>query len=335
MVKIRTNTGQTPASPAQDHSLVNLIERGNLLPIISGDTLEDVVIEGHNALVTRYAQEIGYPLQDRGELHKMAKYQSLTKNWKDNKLKEEYLDIVATHLLEIAKTAGTPQAAIDDAEAQAEHLKVSDFARLLGFPHLGTGSANPLEILANLPLPIFVTTTPYTFIEEALRHAGKTPETEFCRWHSGLDSIASIFASGNYSPTDKKPLVYHLFGLDHYADSLILTEDDYLDFLMAVSQGRGKDTDPIHPVVKGALHSKALLLMGFSLSSWAFRVMYRGLIKPMPDAGLYERYCCLQLVPNDHEKQYYESYLRQEAHFDQVYWKDIADFCREDLPVGL
>jgi hypothetical protein len=111
----------------------------------------------------------------------------------------------------------------------------------------------------------------------------------------------------------------------------VLTEDDYLDFLMAVAQGRGKDLDPIHSEVKSALQSKALLLMGFSLSSWSFRVMYRGLIKPMPGASLYQRYCCLQLVPNLDEKRYYESYLTQEANFDRVFWKDIEVFCREDL----
>ncbi len=336
MVNIRTSGGQAQTPPGQDQSLVQLIERGSLLPIISGDALEDMVLKGHDALVDRYAQEIGYPLEDRSELHKMAKYQSLIKGYKDHALKVEYLDVVATHLFELAEKVGTPSKAITEARNQAATLKVSDFAKLLGFPRLGEGATNPLEILANLPLPIFVTTTPYTFIEEALRNAEKMPETEFCRWHSGLDSIASIFAPGGnaavYQPTDKRPLVYHLYGLDKYEDSLVLTEDDYLDFLMAVSQGRGKNVDPVHPVVKDALHSKALLLMGFSLSSWSFRALYRGLIRPMPETKLYERYCCLQLVPNEDERLYYESYLRQEAHFDKVYWKEIEAFCREELP---
>ncbi|MBN2392956.1 MAG: SIR2 family protein [Anaerolineae bacterium] len=312
--------------------MVDLIRDGRLLPIISGDALEDIVLQGHEALVIHYAQEIGYPLQDRTELDKMIKYRSLSQELKDNAAKTEYLDVVATYLRDLATRSGIPERVITEASAQAAGLKVSDFAKLLGFPHLGEGATNPLEILANLPLPIFVTTTPYMFIEEALRHAGKKPETEFCRWHPGLDSAASVFTSGDYQPNDKRPLVYHLYGLDQYEDSLVLTEDDYLDFLIAVSQSRGKDIDPLHDVVKGALQSKALLLLGFSLVSWSFRVLYRVLIKPMPDS-IYQRYCCLQLVPNQDERRYYESYLRKEARFDKVYWKDIEAFCREDLPV--
>ena len=344
MVNVNTSGGQEQTSPGKDPSLLQLIGSGNLLPIIGGEALEDIVlkgrdtlVKGHDALVERYAREISYPLQDRSELHKMAKYQSLSKKYKDQVLKTQYLDVVATYLLELASTLGTPENAIAEARNQAAELKVSDFAKLLGFPHLGGGPTDPLEILANLRLPIFITTTPYTFIEEALRNAQKNPETEFCRWHSGLDSYASIFAPGgnapDYQPTDKRPLVYHLYGLDKYEDSLVLTEDDYLDFLMAVSQGRGKDVDPVHPVVKLALQSKALLMMGFSLSSWSFRALYRGLIKPMPAVRRYQGYCCLQLVPNEDEKRYYESYLRQEERFDKVYWKDIEAFCREDLPV--
>jgi hypothetical protein len=334
MVTIMSKAGQAQLPPGQDQSLVGLIKRGSLLPIISGDALEDMVIQGHDRLVDRYAQFIGYPLQDRSELHKMAKYQSLTMGCKDSALKAEYLNVVATHLLELAEGLGTPEKAIIEAKEQAADLKVSDFAKLLGFPHLGGGATNPLEILANLPLPIFVTTTPYTFIEEALRNAGKTPETEFCRWYFKFDSTASVFAPGSDQPTDKRPLVYHLYGLDRDEESLVLTEDDYLDFLMAVSQGRGKDVDPLPDVVKFALQSKALLLMGFSLSSWSFRALYRALIKPMP-SSLYQRYCCLQLVPNEDEKRYYEIYLRQEARFDKVYWKDIGTFCREELLAGV
>ncbi len=337
MVNFKTLVEGAVSIPGQDESLLRLIERGNLLPIISGEALEDMIVGSHTDLVDRYAQVIDYPLQDRSELHRMAKFRSLDKKCKDQELKTEYLEVVAKHLIEVAnKDMDIPEEAINDAATAA--ASVSDFVERLNLPTLGKERSNPLMILANLPLPVFITTTPYTFIEQLLRNAGKEPETEFCRWHSGLDSIASTLSSGtgnsHFQPTKQKPLVYHLYGLDKYEDSLMLTEDDYLDFLMAVSQGRGKDQDPIHSEVKGALQSKALLLMGFSLSSWSFRVMYRGLIKPMPVASLYQRYCCLQLVPNSDEKRYFESYLRQEAHFDKVYWKSLDAFCREDLASG-
>jgi len=337
MVTIRTAPGADPGVRAEDHSLAQLIQRGSLLPVIAGEALEDLVFGGHERLVASYATHVGYPMSDPGKLHKVAKYQSLTTGWKDRQLKQDYLDHVANHLLELTQEGGTDAGRLEEAVAEASDLTVSQFAGRLGCPRLDRGADDPLLILANLPLPIYLTTSPYTFLEEALRRAGKEPRSELCRWHSGLDNVPSVFAAAGhapiYQPSRHEPLVYHLFGLDAYPDSLVLTEDDHLDFLMAVSQGRGKDqgVDPVHDVVKGALQSSALLLLGFSLATWAFRALYRGLIRPMPTVTLYERYCCVQLVPSEQEKLYLEDYLRKDARFDKVYWEGIEPFCQREL----
>lgn len=348
MVNIRSAT-----NPAADRGLAQLIQRGNLLPIISGSALEDMVLSGHENLVRSYADHIGYPLTDRSELHRMVKYQALTTSWKDRQVKQDYLDAVGSYIYALAQIEGADAGLLDEAEEQASGQTVSQFAAHLGYPHLSGGADNPLLILADLPVPIYITTSPYTFLEDGLHRAGKSPRSEFCRWHTGLDNVDSIFdrsgvAEGEpfcehnrpdtlYKPCVHKPLVYHLYGLDTYPDALVLTEDDYLDFLQAIYQGRGKDrgVDPIHDVMKGALQSSALLLLGFSLSTWGFRALYRGLIKPMPESKLYERYCCVQLVPTEQEKLYLESYLRQEARFDQIYWETVDTFCRRQLRVNL
>ena len=349
MVTIRTASGADPGVRAEDHSLAQLIQRGNLLPVIAGEALEDLVFGGHDRLVASYAAHVGYPMPDPGKLHKVAKYQSLTTGWKDSQLKQDYLDQVASYLLEVAKQGETDAERLEETLAEASDLTVSQFAGRLGYPRLDRGADDPLLILADLELPIYLTTSPYTFIEEALRRAGKEPRKEFCRWHSGLNNVPSgLLPAGQnendvacehnkpgapYLPCEHKPLVYHVFGVDKYADSLILTEDDHLDFLMAVSQGRGKDhgVDPVHDVVKGALQSSPLLLLGFSLATWAFRALYRGLIKPMPTATLYERFCCVQLVPSEQEKLYLEDYLRKDARFDRVYWEKMEIFCKREL----
>ena len=337
MVQIMTPTGRAQSERARDQSLAQLIQRGNLLPVIAGEALEDLVFGGHDRLVASYAAHVGYPMPDPGKLHKVAKYQSLITGWKDRRLKEDYLDQVASYLLEVAKQGRMDVELIEELLAEASNLTVSQFAGRLGYPRLDRGADDPLLILANLPLPIYLTTSPYHFLEEALRRAGKEPKSELCRWHPGLDNVPSVFAASGhtpiYQPSRHEPLVYHLFGLDAYPDSLVLTEDDHLDFLTAVSQGRGKDqgVDPVHDVVKGALQSSALLLLGFSLATWAFRALYRGLIKPMPTVTLYERYCCVQLIPSEQEKLYLEDYLRKDASFDKVYWEGIEPFCQREL----
>ncbi len=44
MVNIRSATGPAQVSPATDRGLTQLIQRGNLLPIVSGFTLEELVV---------------------------------------------------------------------------------------------------------------------------------------------------------------------------------------------------------------------------------------------------------------------------------------------------
>ena len=353
MVNIRRAADPSPSTPDTDMGLAQLIQRGNLLPIISGPALEDLVLGGYKNLVEHYAKEINYALPHDSALHRMVKYRSLNTGKKDRQVKQEYLDTVASYVYDLAETGGVEKSILDEAAEQAEGQTVSQFAANLGYPQLRDDANNPLQILANLPLPLYITTSPYTFLENALQRAGKMPRSEFCRWHTGLSNVSFVFDSAGaesaevacehnqletpYKPCVHKPLVYHLYGLDAYPDALVLTEDDYLDFLQAIYQGRGKDqgVDPVHDVVKGALQASALLLLGFSLSTWEFRSLYRGIIKPMPEAKLYERYCCVQLESVEQEKLYLESYMRQEARFDEIYWGPMDEFCRRQLRINL
>ena len=189
-----------------------------------------------------------------------------------------------------------------------------------------TGPEDPLLVLANLPIKVYLATSPHTFLEDALRRAGKTPRTELCRWRKELDSIDPAIDK-SYRPSAREPLVYHLHGLDAYPDSLVLTEDDHLEFLVNVCQGQGNESaDRVHGLVRKALFDD-LILLGFSLSGWPFRVLYNGLIKPngrQEDRGI----CCLQLVPGEDEKRYLQDYLEREARFD-VFWGDVPQYTRE------
>ena len=213
-----------------------------------------------------------------------------------------------------------------EAEAEVDDLTVSAFANRLGYPKLDRGAEEPLLVLANLPVKIYLTTSPHTFLEDALRRAGKTPRTELCRWRKELDSIDPAI-DAELQPSAREPLVYHLHGLDAYPDSLVLTEDDHLEFLVNVCQGQGNNAaDRVHGLVRKALFDD-LILLGFSLSSWPFRVLYNGLIKPngrQEDRGV----CCLQLVPSEDEKRYLQDYLEREAKFD-VFWGDVPQYARE------
>jgi len=128
----------------------------------------------------------------------------------------------------------------------------------------------------------------------------------------------------DYQPSKDEPLVYHLHGSDDYPGSLVLTEDDYMEFLVAISQNVGRGADPIPRRIRQAMADSSLVLLGYGLQNWDFRVLFWGLIKPRP---LQHTSVSIQLVPSDIEKNYLQKYL-SEFEF-MVYWGNIRQYTQE------
>jgi hypothetical protein len=321
IIKRQAGAGSNPLK----RSFVERIKTGNIVPVLSAEVLTDIVLRGRAPLVAGYADYIAYPLPDRDNLLKMARFKSIHDDLDNWALKSDYLNYVKNYIYDLSQARGVDEDLLDEVAEEVDGISASEFANRLGIPSFARAPQDPLLILADLPLPIYLTTGYHGFIEQALRRVGKTPRADFCRWHPGLDHIPSTFDDG-YWPSRAEPLVYHLHGLDTRPDSLVLTEDDYLAFLVAISQDRGQATDPIPACVRQAMSGSALVMLGFDLASWAFRVFFWGLIKPatMTHKGV----CCLQLVPSEIEKQYLQDYLRREAQFD-VFWGDIYQYTQE------
>ncbi len=153
-----------------------------------------------------------------------------------------------------------------------------------------------------------------------------------CRWNDYLEKQPSIFDSEpDYRPSPDRPLVYHLFGRLSAPDSLVLTEDDYFDFLIGVTSRN----ELIPGVVRRALTDSALLFLGFELDDWDFRVLYRSV---MGREGRRRRvkyaHVAAQVDPEGERianpqraRKYLESYFEGED--ISIYWGTVADFAGE------
>ena len=99
---------------------------------------------------------------------------------------------------------------------------------------------------------------------------------DVCRWRPDVyDWPPSIFDSEpGYVPTAQRPLVYHVFGRLDVPESLVITEDDFDDFVVGVTENRAL----IPPPVQRALADSALMLLGFGLEERDVRVLLRTLI---------------------------------------------------------
>lgn len=161
-------------------------------------------------------------------------------------------------------------------------------------------------------------------MEMALRRAGKQPRTGICRWNKQLHP--DIFAGG-YEPSAQEPLVYHLHGLDQHSDSLVLTEDDHLEFLVAITQEMSRSADPIPSMVRRALTQSSLLLLGYDLQSWEFRTLFWSLLKPREIRQQGVSILHLQIEPSEAEQRYLQTYLSK-AEFE-VFWGSIHQYTRD------
>lgn len=322
--------GGAPTTNPQQLGFVERVKAGRTVPMLSDPLIFDLVLGGHAAFATGYADHVAYAGPQRDDVVAMAKFYKHHQKLKDQELKSDYLNFVKNHIYYAAEAAGANADTLAEAEAQVDDLSASEFAHLLSYPQFSAGRDDPLLVMANLPIRTVLTTSPFTFVEDAFRRAGKTPRTEVCRWSEGLDTIDSAI-DDDYKPSAREPLVYHLHGLDRYPDSLVLTEDDYLEFLVNVSRGKGNDrTDTLPALVRKAL-ADDLILLGFSLSAWAFHVIYAGMIRLNSNRD--ERgVCILQLVDSPAERDYLQDYVEREARFD-VFWGDVYAYARELLKI--
>jgi hypothetical protein len=326
MPRIKISQPERREAATWQQTIVDRIRAGKVVPLISQAVDYDLILGGHTALVEAYADYVQYPLTDQHNLPQMTQYKAVTdENISDAwALKTDYVNFVKNRLFDLAEAEGASEEVLAEVEEEFDDVTFSEFVERLGFPRFDQGQVDPLLILAEFSLPIYLTTSYHNFIEVALKRAGKSPRTEICRWHKGLESIPSVF-EGDYQPSKEAPLVYHLHGFDAYPDSLVLTENDCLEFLVAIAQDLGRGTDPIPKRVRQAMADSSLILLGYGLQNWDFRVLFWGLVKPRP---LQHTSVAIQLVPGEEEKRYLQEYLRREAKFE-VYWGDIQQYLRE------
>ena len=79
--------------------------------------------------------------------------------------------------------------------------KICEELRGLGPPDFER-PGQPRSVLADLPIPIYVTTNYDDFMVQALRRAGKKPHQEICRWNDSFDDTPSVFdADAGFVPS--------------------------------------------------------------------------------------------------------------------------------------
>jgi hypothetical protein len=257
-------------------------------------------------LAQQLAQEFGYPLADSQDLARVTEFVAVTK--RDGLLPKD-------RIREVFQTITGPS--LEDR----------------GDVH---------RVLASLDLPIYLTTNYDDFMFRALRADGKDVKREVCRWNKLLlEQESSAFDAG-YDPTPANPVVFHLHGRADIPESIVVSEDDYLDFLVNISKDlavspAGSQQKAALPVrIRSAVRNTTLLFVGYRLADLNFRVILRGLLGSI-EQSTKRISIAVQLRPDDgksaaDELNWMQDYLEQYFNWTlnlQVYWGPAAEFVDE------
>jgi len=131
------------------------------------------------------------------------------------------------------------------------------------------------EQLAALPFSLIVTTGQDTMLEQALKAAGKSPITH--RYHLRGDKRENpeFVLPG----TPASPVVFHLFGSAEEPSSLVLSENDVLDFLIRVVSERPPLPNSFLRVLKRV--GQSFLFVGFGIRHWDLRILLKILLRAL------------------------------------------------------
>jgi hypothetical protein len=279
-------------------TLVDSVIAGKCTPFLGAGIAWPYLPTGKD-LAIALAKEFDYPLNDPANLARVAQY------------------IATVHDAPFAKR------------------RVRDRIRTRRNEFLASSERNfPVNYkrLADLRLPIYLTTNYDDFLTLALNAAGRPPWVEVCRWNDQLQEELGGYPAQN-QPAAERPLVFHLHGELSNESSLLVTDDDYIDFTVSLGQ-QGEDSVIPH-WIRRALSRTTLLFVGYSLEDWNFRVLMRQLMKQQR-VQRYEQALSLSIqlsdtnIPLDQRpkaERFLADYLGTSA--IRIYWGQAEPFLAE------
>ena len=140
-----------------------------------------------------------------------------------------------------------------------------------------------LHALARLDFPIVITTNYDQLFEQALRMAGKKPRVSIYKPEHNNEPTEDP-----RRPTVKSPVIYKLHGDIERRDSLVVTDEDYIQFVLRM--GDKEQFDPIPLSLKFHLTGATTLFVGYSLLDYNLRLLLKTLRCKIDPANVPDMY---------------------------------------------
>jgi hypothetical protein len=274
--------------------IVRKIREGQCTPFLGAGMAADVLPLA-SQLAEEWAKEHGYPLRDSRDLGQVAQFLAI----------KEYSLYPKEQIKLRFKQAGAPD--FDD-------------------PH------EPHRALAELPFPLYITTNYDDFMIQALAKQGKKPRRGLCPWWTDELEDRTEALEHIKDPSDESPIVYHLHGHCGEEASLVVTQQDYVNFLTQLSDTRQSSREMlIAGPIQRALSKSLILFIGYSLTDWTFQVIFHSLTQNIV-ASSQQSHLAVQLPPDSlseegrtQAQKYLSDYYKQGLKVE-VFWGTARDF---------
>jgi hypothetical protein len=301
------------------------LRTGRFTPVL-GPGLADSILGSRQDIARRWVKRWQMPLAShmQGDLAQVAQY--LRVRSAATTVRSQLIDYLGEEIAERSRRAEPDDPFWElPLDPQKPEKAITEVGRRLRKADPG----DPYRVAAALPVSVYVTTAVTDLLQAALRDADppRDPVTMTFPWNE----IADVEALENLAePSKERPLVYHLFGRLERPRSLVLTEDDYFQWMAAWLTRR----KAIPPVVSDSLVEKSLMFVGFRLDDWDFRVVFNA-VKSFGGSELFKEslHVGVQLSPDNEliepeaAQEYLESYFGNDR--VNIYWGETRHFLDE------
>jgi hypothetical protein len=138
-----------------------------------------------------------------------------------------------------------------------------------------------LRALAELDFPVVITTNYDQLFEKALRDAGKEPRVAI--YTPRLEETVDY-----RKPTAQSPIVFKIHGDISRPETIVITDEDYIDFVLRMSNK--EPYDPLPRRLKVYLTDWTTLFVGYSLLDYNLRLLFKTLRWKIDSANVPDMY---------------------------------------------
>jgi hypothetical protein len=146
---------------------------------------------------------------------------------------------------------------------------------------VGRQPSPALRALARLDFPVVITTNYDQLFEKALRDEGKEPRVTI--YTPRLEETVDY-----RKPTVQSPIVFKVHGDISRPETIVITDEDYIDFVLRMSSK--EPYDPIPRRLKVYLTDWTTLFVGYSLLDYNLRLLFKTLRWKIDNANLPDMY---------------------------------------------